>query len=123
MISFPFLRTHALPKTAATSVAGTDDRIPATLTLHPAVPNPFNPVTEIAYGIPRSDAPHRAALHVYDALGRKVVTLVDATRPPGLYRVSWNGTDHSGNPVASGVYFYRLTWNAKHQTQRMILLK
>jgi len=108
---------------AATAVAETETRIPPTLTLYPAVPNPFNPVAEITYGIPQSDAPQRVVINVYDARGRRVITLVDATRPPGVYRVSWNGTDHKGNPAASGVYFYRITWNRETRTQRMVLLK
>jgi len=108
---------------AATAVAESNHGIPPTLTLYPAVPNPFNPVAEITYGIPQSDAPRRVVINVYDARGRRVITLVDATRLPGVYRVSWNGTDHKGNPAASGVYFYRIAWNQKTQTQRMVLLK
>jgi hypothetical protein len=55
---------------------------------------------------------------VFDVLGRKVATLVDATKSPGAHIVKWDG---SGQP--SGVYFYRLRSGAFVETKKMILLK
>ncbi len=86
-------------------------------------PNPFNPVTEITYGIPAGSAPARVVMHVYDLSGRKVTTLVDTNRGPGTHHVTWDGRDHKGAEVASGVYFYRITWNGESETRRMVLLK
>ncbi|MCK4547992.1 MAG: T9SS type A sorting domain-containing protein [Candidatus Eisenbacteria sp.] len=96
---------------------GTEFRI-----LSPA-PNPFNPSTEIAYSIPAGSEPSRVTMKVYDATGRAVTTLIDEDRAGGMYSITWNGRDHNGAEVASGVYFYRTTWNGKSQTQRMVLLK
>jgi len=96
---------------------------PTALTLGPAIPNPFNPVTGIIYGIPETDGPSRVTMNVYDALGRRVTTLVDAEQSPGTYHVVWDGRDHKGGEVASGVYFYRICWNGKSQTRRMVLLR
>jgi len=96
---------------------------PAALSLGPAVPNPFNANTEISYGIPPGADRSRVVLKVYDALGRRVCTLVDAPHGPGVYRVAWDGRDHGGMDVASGVYFYRITWDGKNETKRMVLLK
>jgi predicted outer membrane repeat protein len=93
------------------------------LFLGPAVPNPFNPVTEIRYGIPAGARPSRVTMNVYDSTGRRVVTLVDTETGPGIYTVTWDGTDHNGVGVASGVYFYRITWNGEAETKRMVLLK
>jgi len=100
-----------------------DVRLPTAFYLGPAVPNPFNPVTEISYGIPMSDGASRVRMNVYDVLGRNVRTLVDADQAPGIYRVTWDGCDDRGVAVASGVYFYRVTWNGKSETNRMVLLK
>jgi len=62
-------------------------------------------------------------LSVYTATGREVTTLVDQVQGPGEYRVVWDGRDQKGAEVASGVYFYRLTWNGSSETRRMVLLK
>jgi len=35
----------------------------------------------------------------------------------------WDGRDSQGNPVSSGVYFYRLTVGDKTLTKKMILVK
>ena len=98
-------------------------RAPARFSLGPAVPNPFNPVTEISYAIPAGATPSRVVIRVYDATGREVTTLVDAKQGPGEYRVVWDGKDYGSSDVASGVYFYRIRWNGKSQTRRMVLLK
>ncbi len=86
-------------------------------------PNPFNPVTEITYVLPSGQPPSRVTLGVYDTVGRLVRTLVDARRPSGASSVIWDGTNHGGVPVASGVYFCRITWNGERETKRMVLLK
>nr|MBN2276202.1 S8 family peptidase [candidate division Zixibacteria bacterium] len=83
-------------------------------------PNPFNPVTVIAFGV-RERADVR--LDVYNLLGRRVACLVDKNLAAGSYRVEWNGTDFDDNPVASGIYFYRMTAGEKVLTRKMMLLK
>jgi len=106
-----------------TEVPEADRTLPARLTLGPAVPNPFNPVTAISYAIPAGKGPERVTLTVYNCLGQRVKTLVDADQPPGFYSVVWDGTDEKHRAVASGVYFYRIAWNGKSETKRMVLLK
>jgi predicted outer membrane repeat protein len=86
-------------------------------------PNPFNPATLIEYRIPALAALPRVVLAVYDVSGRRVTTLIDRDQRPGAYRVLWDGTDRSGAPVASGVYFCRLSWNGRSRTHRMVLLR
>lgn len=86
-------------------------------------PNPFNPLTEITYAIPFATAPSRVTIEVYDCLGRSVTTLVDAYEGSGTHRATWDGTDRRGAPVSSGVYFYRIAWDGRSQTRRMVLVK
>jgi subtilisin family serine protease len=93
---------------------------PARYALEPNRPNPFNPVTTIAYDLQSAG---RSRLIVYDVSGAQVRTLVDASQPAGSYSVTWDGRDDSGRPAASGVYFYRLTSGTFAQTRKMVLLK
>jgi hypothetical protein len=99
------------------------NRVPDHFYLSQNVPNPFNPITEIAYGIPRGAGTARVTLSIYNTLGRRVKTLVDLDHGPGTYTAVWDGRDHHGHPVATGMYFYRLRWSGKTETKRMVLLK
>ena len=85
-------------------------------------PNPFNPVTNINYQISR---PANVSLIVYDILGQRVKTLVNGVKQAaGLKQVTWDGTNDSGNQVASGLYFYKLVVDNKIvATKKMMLLK
>jgi len=82
-------------------VSPDDAGLPASFSLFPNYPNPFNPTTGIRYQVPGvSDV----RLVVYDLLGRDVAVLVDERKAPGSYEVKF---DAAG--LASGVYFYRMT--------------
>ncbi len=83
-------------------------------------PNPFNPVTNIGFGIKESG---HISIRIYDAAGRLVTTLVDEARPAGRYTTEWNGQNTDGSSAASGVYFYRLTTREFEETKKMILLR
>ena len=84
-------------------------------------PNPFNPTTTIRYSLPKAA---NVTLAVYDVGGRLVRMLVnDVRKPAGVFEASWNGTDSTGNPVASGVYFYRLVAGSETLTRKAVLLK
>jgi hypothetical protein len=84
-------------------------------------PNPFNPLTEIKFSIPRSGL---VTLSIYNLLGQQIVREVYNDLQIGQYSYIWNGRDMRGNPVASGVYFYEL--NAGEQfrdIKKMVLMK
>ncbi len=84
-------------------------------------PNPFNPVTTIAYQVPTGGGD--VTIEVFDVAGRLVTTLVDERRPAGRHEVSWLGRDSNGEDVASGVYFCRMNAGEKEMTRKMLLLK
>ena len=83
-------------------------------------PNPFNPVTQIEFGIPERS---HVTLAVYNVLGQRIRTLVDRTLSPNTYTAEWNGNSDIGVRVASGIYFYKLETNLYTETKKMILLK
>ncbi len=83
-------------------------------------PNPFNPSTRISFGL---DEASHVSLRVYDPAGRQVRTLVHEHRLPGNYNELWDGKNEKGKPVASGIYFYRLTAGERTKTKKMVLLR
>jgi uncharacterized membrane-anchored protein len=83
-------------------------------------PNPFNPQTEIAYSLPENSY---VKLTIYNIQGQKVATLLDEYQSAGTKSVIWDGCDESGDPVASGVYLYRIEAGSQTVTNRMVLLK
>ncbi len=100
-----------------------DDEIedlPVATALYQNYPNPFNPATQIRYYLNSSE---HVSLSVYDVLGRLVTTLVDGKQDAGYRTVAWNGQDHAGGQVSSGVYFYKLVAGDFVQTRKMVLLR
>jgi hypothetical protein len=83
-------------------------------------PNPFNPVTKIAYHVPyESDV----SIRIYDVAGREVRVLVDGVVEPGRHQAVWNGRDEAGEVIGSGVYFCVMDTPDYHGGQKMLLLK
>lgn len=80
-------------------------------------PNPFNPSTRIRYAMP---APGHVRLVVSDILGRTVATLVDADVSAGEHEVEFGGVL---TPVASGIYFCRLSAGGVTETKKMVMAK
>ena len=62
-------------------------------------------------------------LAVYNTLGQRIRTLVDGRQDAGYYTLQWDGLDEAGQPVSSGIYFYRLTAGEFSQTKRMVMMK
>jgi hypothetical protein len=79
------------------------------------LPNPFNPVTTIAFTLPSTQ---HVSLKVYDVSGREVATIVNGTRPAGRHKVSFEATN-----IASGIYFYRLRAGEFIATKKMIVVR
>lgn len=83
-------------------------------------PNPFNPQTNIEFTLDRSAA---TKLEIFNSNGEMTDKLLDTNLPAGKHSIIWRGENSSGNKLASGVYFYRLTVNGVDQNKKMILLK
>ncbi len=85
-------------------------------------PNPFNPTTTIKYSI--KERAH-VTLKIYNVAGQLVKTLVDQEQNPRAdgFAVRWNSRSNAGDPVSSGIYFYKLVTKDFTQTKKMVLLK
>ncbi len=104
------------------STTGVPDEVtPEAYALHPAMPNPFNPMTKIAYDVPAAGGAIR--VEVYDVTGRVVRTLVDGFIPAGRHEVVWHGRSDNGERVASGIYFCRMVAPEYTVTQKLTLLQ
>ena len=88
---------------------------PTSYRLDQNYPNPFNPTTTIEYALPSAS---HVVLKVYNLIGESVATLVDESRPAGIYRVRYNA---SGMP--SGVYIYKLEAGDFTAAKKLVLLK
>lgn len=103
-----------------TDINEPEQALPNIFSLAQNFPNPFNPTTEISFGLPFDG---NVSVEIYDITGRRVRTLVNDYRPAGLYVVTWDGSNDHGTKVASGVYLYKLASGDKVITKKMVMLK
>jgi hypothetical protein len=96
--------------------------LPTGFELYQNFPNPFNPSTTIEFRLDGSQSAH-VVLDVFNILGQHVATPLNDMLTPGVHRAVWTGTDRGGQPVASGVYLYRLRVGSEQETRKMLLLK
>ncbi len=85
-----------------------------------AWPNPFNPVTTLAYVVP---AAGRVELRIHDLRNRLVRTLVAGSEDAGTRTVVWRGDDDAGHAVASGVYLAVLTTAGGRTAAKLALIR
>ena len=114
IVEFPFTYTGV----------GADNIVNITTALKGNYPNPFNPVTNIAFSL---GEPGHVTLEVYNVKGEKVRTLVDAVLPADNHVITWNSVDDNNKSVSSGVYIYKMISEGNSgeytSTKKMILLK
>ena len=73
-------------------------------------PNPFNPSTTISFSIPKTSL---VKLIIYDALGRKIKTLLNEVKASGIHKIEFNAEEFS-----SGVYFYSIQAGSFTETKK-----
>ncbi len=95
-------------------------RVPLALEFDSPRPNPTRLGSEVRFALPREGP---ARIVIYDALGRRIRTLVDATFQPGVYRAVWNLEDGAGRRVPAGLYFLRLEADREARTHRVAVTR
>ncbi len=104
--------------------AGEDNAVPARPQLLPTFPNPFDTKefdkTTFTFELYE---PAHVKLQIFDVIGHLVVTLVNGERQAGAQKISWNGHDHRGLPVRSGIYFYRLQTASQTINRKLVVYR
>ena len=99
--------------------------VPNATALHANYPNPFNPETWIPYQLQKAAD---VQISIYDQRGVLVRQLSLGHQVAGQYvsrsrAAYWDGRNHLGEPVASGLYFYTLTAGDFSATRKMLIVK
>jgi hypothetical protein len=92
-----------------------DNLIPTKYELMTAYPNPFNPITNITYGLPEYT---NVQIIIFDLSGRQVQSLINEFQSPGYHSMTWNADNHP-----SGVYFVKMIAGEYVNTQTLMLVK
>lgn len=92
-----------------------DSHLPLSFFLEQNYPNPFNAETIIKFQLPTASW---VSLSIFDVLGRKVATLVEAELRPGEHRVVYKAQN-----LASGLYIYQLRAGSFMQQRKLILIR
>jgi hypothetical protein len=90
------------------------------VTLGQSRPNPARSATTIRFELPHASD---VELEIFDPAGRLITRLLGGVQGIGCHTVSWDGSDDRGNPVGSGVYFYKLRTGAGSATRRMSIVR
>jgi aminopeptidase N len=94
--------------------------VPGSFALAQNHPNPFNASTRIAFQVPEDS---RVELTVFNVRGQEVRTLLDKDLGAGSHALIWDGTDHRGRDVASGLYFCEMRAGDFKKTMKMLMLR
>lgn len=85
-----------------------------------AIPNPIATGANLSF---QSIGLSPLTLSVYDTAGRLVRKQELGTLPAGSHTHYWDGRDGSGSPLASGVYFVRLSCAELQASTRVVLIR
>jgi len=102
------------------SLGGESEELPVAEPYLAVAPNPFNPATEVRFGLTRAA---EVKIQIHDVRGRRVLRLVDEQLPAGRHRITWTGADDAGRQVASGVYFARMEFGGEVLTRKLTLVR
>jgi hypothetical protein len=93
---------------------------PSRTMLAPAAPNPFRQSSTLAFSLARGGD---VELAIYSVDGRRVRTLARGMMDVGEYRMTWDGRDDNGAPVAAGMFYARLSAPQGQFTKTLVYLR
>ena len=105
----------------ATAIAAETVATPSTFALGANYPNPFNPATTIPVSLAAEAGD--VDLTIYNVLGQPMRQVWAGSLAAGEHQLTWDGRDAQGQPVAAGVYLYRLQVGDQTRTRKMVKLE
>jgi hypothetical protein len=115
-----------LAPSSPTSAGPVSPFTPVRFNLDQNYPNPFNPGTTIQFDLPEASM---VRVSIFNLLGQEIVNLLSSDLSAGRHEIVWNARDAGNKPVATGLYFYRLTASPHSggkeftQMKKMVLMK
>ncbi len=91
------------------------------LALHRPLPNPSSGAAELRFDIPRNGT--LATLALYSVEGRLIRVLAQGRQSPGQHVMTWDGRDHAGHRVGSGIYFARLQAGDEELIEKLVVIR
>lgn len=118
----PLFRSGSINVLGTTGVEDITEtnNLPTEYALAQNYPNPFNPTTNIEFSLPEAG---QVKIEIFNILGRKVRQLINQTLPAGVHRLVFDGRSDQSKPLATGVYFYRITTENFTESKKMLMLK
>lgn len=98
-----------------TGITFTEGELVKNYALFHNYPNPFNPVTNIKFDIPKKS---NVKISIFDVLGKEISVLVNEELSPGTFEVNWDASN-----FPSGVYFYKIETGDYSESKKMVLIK
>ena len=111
------LINQGTPTTAVAAEVAT----PTIFALGANYPNPFNPATTIPLAVP--DGAKNVDLTIYNVLGQPLRRVWTGPLPAGEHALIWDGRDEQDQPVATGIYVYRLKVDEQTHSRKMVKLE
>lgn len=114
--AFVFINQNSPPTAVAIESA-----TPSAFVLGANYPNPFNPATTIPLSVP--DGAEAVDVGIYNLLGQLVRQVWTGPLAAGEHRMTWDGRDGQGRPVASGAYLYQVRMGEQLRTRKMVKIE
>ncbi len=99
---------------------GPAPEIPFVTQLHSVYPNPFSPTVFIPFSLAKDGA---VSIKIYNSRGQMVKDFDLGAKSVGQYRISWDGTDHTGKSLANGVYHITMSTDDQVYRAKAVLLR
>ena len=83
-------------------------------------PNPFNSSTIIRFQIPEAT---QVKLTIFNMMGQEIATLINQKLNAGYHKIQWDGKDHRGKLMSSGIYFYQVEASSEVIIKRLLYIR